>query len=113
MDLPKSAAHMLTIILNNTIYRIQTDRGLSTRSYQTNAFRRILGIGQGSCASPSIRVAILDPIIWSLASKYICFHIDTPIQATLDQIGDAYVDDTSLLTKTESVTTNSQASVLK
>ena len=113
MGLPNSAAHMLTIILNNIIYRIQTGHGLSTRSYQTNALQRILGIGQRSCASPSIWVAVLDPIIWSLTSKHICFHINTPIQATIDQIGDAYIYDTSFLTTSEGVTTISQAPVLK
>ena len=51
VGLPRSEAKMLTTILNNTVYRIRTEHGISSRKYQTNALRRILGIGQGSCAS--------------------------------------------------------------
>ena len=31
-----------------------------------NALRRILRTGQGSCASPPIWVAVLDPVLWSI-----------------------------------------------
>ena len=45
LGLPKSAAKMLTVILNNTVYRIQIGHCLSAQTYQTNALHRILGTG--------------------------------------------------------------------
>ena len=54
LGLPKSAAKILTIILNNTIYKIKTGHGISAKQYQSDALRRILGVGQGSCAAPAI-----------------------------------------------------------
>ena len=108
LALPKSAAKMLTIILNNTIYRIKTGHGLSARTYQSTALRRILGTGQGSCASPSIWVAVLDPILWSIATKYVCFDIKPPAGEQISRLGDAYVDDTALMTIFQNGATNEQ-----
>ena len=45
LGLPRSAAKMLTTTLNNTVYIIRTGNGISSRTYQTNALRRILGTG--------------------------------------------------------------------
>ena len=104
---------MLTMILNNMVYRIITGHGLSARTYQTDALRRILGTGQGSCASPSIWVAVLDPILWSIATKFTCFQIDTPLNKTIDRIGDAYVDDTSLMATFDSLAANSTVAEVK
>ena len=59
--LPKSAAEMITIILNNTVYKLRTGHGISARAYMSDALRRILGVGQGSCAPPAIWMAVLDP----------------------------------------------------
>ena len=64
----------------------------------SDSLRRILGVGQGSCASPSIWMAVLDPILWSIAAKFKGFNITTPSGATISQIGDAYVDDAAFLT---------------
>ena len=52
IDLTKSSARMLTIILNNTIYRIWIVHGLSAKNYQTDALRRILGGGAKGAALP-------------------------------------------------------------
>ena len=97
LGLPRTAAIMLTTILNNTIYQLKTGHGLSARTYMSNALRRILGTGQGSCASPSIWVVVLDPVLWSIATKYVCFKLTTPDGAGIDRIGDTYVDDTTLM----------------
>ena len=51
---PKKAEKIITMVLNNTIYRIRTGHGISARTYQSNELRRILGVGQGSCAAPDI-----------------------------------------------------------
>ena len=104
---------MLTMILNNTVYRIRTRHGLSARTYQTDALRRILGTRQGSCASPSIWVTVLDPILWSISTKFTCFQINTPLNKPIDRIGDAYVDDTSLMATSDSHVTNSTAAEVK
>ena len=88
---------MLTTILNNTIYQLKTGHGLSARTYMSNAHRQILGTGQGSRASPSIWVAVLDPVLWSIANKYVCFKLTTPDGKEISRIGDTYVDDTALM----------------
>ena len=69
---------MLTIILNNTVYLIKTGEGLSAREYMSNALRRILGVGQGSCAAPAIWTVVLDTKLWSVANKYTAFNIKSP-----------------------------------
>ena len=99
LEPPRTAAKMLTFILNNKIYRIHTGHSISALTHQTNAFRRILGTGQCSYASPSIWVAVLDPILWSIAAKYSCFEVDSPNGKTISRIGDAYVDDTPTIHK--------------
>ena len=50
MKFPCTAATMLTTILNNTIYRLNTGHILSVRTYKKNALRRILRTGQGNYA---------------------------------------------------------------
>ena len=97
MGLPRTATKMLTTILNYTIYKLKTGYGLSARTYMSNAFRQIIGTGQGSCASPSIWVAILDQVLWSIANKYTCFRLKTPFGAGIDIIGDTYVDNNALI----------------
>ena len=97
LGLPKSAAKMLTIILNNTVYFFRTGHGVSARSYCSNQIRRILGTGQGSGASPCIWTAILDTILWSLAQKHTCYRLQSPSGKIIDRVGDAYVDDTALM----------------
>ena len=52
-------------------------------------------------------MAVLDPILWSIASKFTCFQIDTPTNDKIDRIGDSYVDDTSLMATSDSPATNS------
>ena len=94
--LPKSAAKMITVILNNTVYKLRTGHGVSAREYMSNALRRILGVGQGSCASPAIWMAVLDPILWSLAEKFHGFRLESPSGIKINRIGDAYVDDVVL-----------------
>ena len=64
-----------------------------------NPLRRILGVGQGSCASPALLMAVLNPILWSLATKIQGFQIESPPGMKMNRIGDAYVDDV-LLTMT-------------
>ena len=54
LGLPKSVAKMLTIILNNTIYKIKTGHGISAKQYLFNKLSRILGVGQGNCVAPAI-----------------------------------------------------------
>ena len=54
MGLPRTEAKILETILNNTICKLKTGHNLSARAYMSNSLRRILGTGQGSCASPSI-----------------------------------------------------------
>ena len=99
--------------LNKTVYRIRTGHGLSTRTYQADATPCVLGTGQGSCASPSIWVPVLDPILWSIATKFTWFQIDTPLNKTIDRIGDAYIDDTALMATSNSHATNSTAAEVK
>ena len=101
LGLPKNAAQMLTNILNNTVYRIKTGQGLSAREYMSSALRRILGVGQGSCAAPAIWTAILDTILWSVASKYSAFAVESPTGKRTERLGDAYVDDTALMANYE------------
>ena len=81
------------MVLNNTIYRIRTGHGISARTYQSDELRRILGVGQGSCAAPGIWMAVLDPILWSIANKFACFQMKSPSGKLITRIGDAYVDD--------------------
>ena len=90
---PKKAAKMITTVLNNTIYRIRTGHGISARTYQSNELRRILGVGQGSCAAPGIWMVVLYPILWSIANKFACFKMESPSGKSITRIGDAYVDD--------------------
>lgn len=101
LGLPKNAAQMLTNILNNTVYRIKTGQGLSAREYMSSALRRILGVGQGSCAAPAIWTAILDTILWSVVSKYSAFAVESPTGKRTERLGDAYVDDTALMANYE------------
>ena len=60
---PKKTATRITTVLNNTIYRIRTGHEISARTYQSDELRRILRVGQGSCAAPGILMAVLDPIL--------------------------------------------------
>ena len=85
---------MLTTIFNNTICRFKTGHGLSAIIYMSNALRRILVTSQGSCTSPSIWVAALDldPVLWSIETKYICFKLTILTGTSIDRIGDMYVD---------------------
>ena len=113
LGLPWSAAKALTTILNNTVYRIRTGHDISSRTYQTNALCRILGTGQGSCASQSIWVVVFDPILRSLAVKYSCFQLSTTSGKHINRIGDAYVDDTSLMKTATDEDFKSKASALQ
>ena len=63
----------------------------------SNAFRRVLRVGQGSCAAPAIWTAILDTILWSVSAKYTAMEITSPTGKTTRRLGDAYVDDTALM----------------
>ena len=45
LGLPKNAAKMLTLILNNTIYKTKTGHGVAAQTYMSTALRRILGVG--------------------------------------------------------------------
>ena len=98
LGIPKSAAVMITTVLNNMIYRLRTGHGLSARTYMSNKIRRILGVGQGRCASPAIWMAVLDPILWSIAQKFHGFQVETPSGKRIRRIGDGYVDDMTLTT---------------
>ena len=69
MDLSKSSAQMLRIILQNTIYKLRTGHGTSAKVYMSNQIRRILGTGQGSVESPYIWALVLDIILWSVAKN--------------------------------------------
>ena len=112
--LPTSAAKMITIILNNTVYKLRTGHGISARSYMSTALRMILGVGQGSSASPAIWMAVLNPILWSLAQKFKGFQLESPSGAKITRIGDAYVDDV-VLTMThpdESLSNKNQIKIL-
>ena len=85
---------MITMVLNNTIYKIRTGYGISVRTYQSKELRKNLGVGQGSCAVPGIWMAVLDPILWSIANKFACFKIESPSGKSITRIGDVYVDNT-------------------
>ena len=73
MALPRTAAKMLTKILNNTVYKLKILHILSVKTYQISTLRRILGIGQGSYTSPSILITVLDLILWSIVTTSMCF----------------------------------------
>ena len=87
---------MLTRVLQNTIYKLKTGHGLSAKAYLSNQIRRILGTCQGSGASPCIWTLVLDTILWAVANKYKCFHIQSPSGIQINRVGDSFVDDTSL-----------------
>ena len=95
MGLPKSAAKMLSTILQNTIFKLKTNRGIS-RVYMSNQIKRLLGTGYGSGGSPCIWILVLDTILWSVAKKYSCFELKSPTGIDINRIGDAFVDDTSI-----------------
>ena len=63
----------------------------------STSLRRILGVGQGSCASPAIWMAVLDPILLSLANKFHGFKLESPLGISINRIGNAHVDDVVLL----------------
>ena len=108
LGLPRLVAKMLTIILNNAIYKIRTGHGILTQTYQTNDRRCILDTGQGSCASLSIWFAVLNPMLLSMAVKYTCFEVKSPSGRHISRIGDAYVDDISMMKTSDSLATNNQ-----
>ena len=101
LDLPWTAAKMLTTILNNTIYKLKTGHDLSAQIYMSNTLHRILGTEQGSCASLFIWINVLDPVLWSIANKYTCLKIITPAGASIDIIGDTYMDTTAIVCLTQ------------
>ena len=78
LGLPASAAKMLAIVLNNTVFYLRTGHGVSAKTYYSTELRWILGMGQGSGASPCIWTAILDTTIWSIAQKHHLFSIQAP-----------------------------------
>ena len=57
------AVKILTLILNNAIYKIRTGHGVAAQIYTSNALCRVLGVGQGSCAAPVIWAEILDAMV--------------------------------------------------
>ena len=97
IGLPASAAKLLDIVLNNTVFYLRTGRGVSAKTYCSTKIRRILGTGQGNGASPCIWTAILDTILWSIAQKYHLFSIQSPLSKVAEKLGDAYIDDTVLM----------------
>ena len=99
---------MLTIILNNTIYKIKTGHGISAKQYQFDELRRILGVDQGSCAAPAIWTAVLDTILWSVAETYVAFQMTSPTGKYTERLGDAFVDDTALMTNMQPATQTPQ-----
>ena len=107
LGLPRSAAIMLTTEFNNAVYILQTGHSLSARIYKISLIRIILVAGQGSCASPSIWVSVLDPILWSIVVKYTCYNLKTPSGSEINRIGDVYVDYISLMIAPSSAATNS------
>ena len=60
------------------------------------ALWRILGVGQGNCASPVIWMTVLNPILWSIASKFHAFRLKSPAGIGILRIGDIYVNDVVL-----------------
>ena len=98
LGLPKKSAEMITIVLKNTAYLIKTGHGPGARKYQTTALYRILGVGQGTGSAPCIWTTILDTILWSVSMKYASFIITSPTNTVIKRLGDAFVDDTSLMT---------------
>ena len=88
---------MLTIILNNTIYKIKTGHGISAKQYLSDQLHRILGVGQGSCAAPSIWTAVLDTILWLVAEKYVAFQMTSPTGQHKERLGYAFVDNIALM----------------
>ena len=62
----------------------------------SNQIRRILGTGQGSGASSCIWTLVLDTILWSVATKYSCFELNSSSGIHINRVGDAFVDDTSI-----------------
>ena len=97
LSLPKNAAKMLTLILNNTIYKIKTGHGVAARTYLLTVLCRIFGVGEGRCAASAICTAILNTIIWSVSAKYTAMEITSPIEKKTYRLVDAYVDDTVLI----------------
>ena len=104
IGLPASAAKMLAIVLNNTVFYLRTGHGVSAKIYCSTKIRRILGTGQGNGASPCIWTAILDTILWSIAQKYHLFSVQSPSGKVAEKLGDAYVDDTALMYVSQSDT---------
>ena len=62
----------------------------------SNEICRILGTGQGSGASPCIWTLVLDTILWFIAKKFSCFSTISPSGISIQRVGDAFVDDTSI-----------------
>ena len=103
--LPEKAAEMITTVLKNTAYLIKTGLGPTVRTYQTAALYRILGVDQGTGSVLCIWTTILDTILWSVSKKYASFIITSPTNSIIQRVGDAYVDNTSLMTTNSPTTT--------
>ena len=102
IGLPKLSAKMLTNILKTAMYNLKTGHRLSARVYMSNKVCRILGIGQGSGASPCIWELVLDTIIWSVATKHTCFKLISLSGINISKVGDAFVDYISIFLLTPS-----------
>ena len=112
LGLLKQASVILTTILNNTIYQIKTGHGSSAKTYMINTLYGILGVGQGSCAAPAIWSAILDTILWSVATKNKAFQMTNPTGKQTERLGDAYVDNTALMATSQQPTFTTQTQEL-
>ena len=42
-------------------------------------------------------IAALDPVLWSIANKYICFRLITPTGAGTDRIGETNIDNSAIV----------------
>jgi hypothetical protein len=101
--IPKELCQLQAETLKNTKFKIRTALGDSQRTYQHSRETPIHGTGQGSCASPAI---------WLLTSSFLMTILQEntygmqmkdieECRKTLQQLIDAFVDDTSIFTNEE------------
>jgi hypothetical protein len=89
--------------LENTVYKIRTALGESTRNYQHSTNNPIHGTGQGSCASPAIWLLIssfIMDILQDNASGMQMVDIQKKYEMVIHWI-EGFVDDNSIFTNLE------------
>jgi hypothetical protein len=107
----KESVRMLGHLWAEMQHHICTGFGISETTYGSTIEKLLYGIGQGSCASPILRVLLNQLILAALEEKYDCIRL-VAIDGVEEHVrpGDSIVDDTTCRVTDDDITAETVSS---